>query len=80
MRVMIKVTIELLPYGMADHAKEIGTLLIANDGTGDSVFSNYTWVASDDMTGTYDGVVRDHDHDGSVWQLIGKCLPIKGKG
>ena len=79
---MIKVTIELLPYGMADHAKEIGTLLIANDGTGDSVFSNHAWVAEDDMTGTYKGVTFNHDHDSSVWELIRKCLPsqeIRGK-
>jgi len=77
---MIKVTIELVPHGMAEHSKQIGTLTIANDGTGDSVFSNYNWVAEDDMTGKYSGVTFNHDHDSNVWELIAKCLPSAKMG
>lgn len=38
---MIRVTIELLPYGLEANKRNIGTLEIANDGTGTPQRGNY---------------------------------------
>lgn len=38
---MLKVNIELHPYGNSEKAKTISSFYIANDGTGDSVTGNY---------------------------------------
>ena len=38
---MLKVTIELFPYGNAENKREISSFYIANDGTGDSITGNY---------------------------------------
>ena len=38
---MLKVTIELFPYGNAETKREISSFYIANDGTGDSISGNY---------------------------------------
>jgi hypothetical protein len=38
---MLKVTIELIPFGDASKAREISSFYIANDGTGSSQIGNY---------------------------------------
>lgn len=38
---MIRVTVELLPYGMEDHKETLGVAYIANDGTGTQNVGNY---------------------------------------
>lgn len=72
---MIRVTVELVPFGRDEWAKRIGTLLIANDGTlrGEDV-GNYVFIRDDDQVGRREGSVSGHDRSGSVWDLIGKCL------
>ena len=72
---MIRVTVELVPFGRDEYAKRIGTLLIANDGTGSVDVSDYVWVARDDMSGHHEGRVSGHDRQSNIWQLIAKCLP-----
>jgi predicted transcriptional regulator YdeE len=49
---MLRVTVELVPFGIESNSKEIFTLLIGNDGTGTQEEGNYTYYASeveDDM-------------------------------
>ncbi len=38
---MLRITIELLPYGSEAHKKHLGTMEIANDGTGGLSTGNY---------------------------------------
>lgn len=38
---MIRVTIEVLPKGDENRKRHVGTIEIANDGTGDSTIGNY---------------------------------------
>lgn len=71
---MIRVTVEIVPFGRDEWAKRVGTLLIANDGTGDADTGNYVFVRKDDRTGYREGSVSDHAREGSVWDIIGKCL------
>lgn len=39
---MIRVTIELLRHGSEAHKRHLGTIEIANDGTGDADMGNYS--------------------------------------
>ena len=43
---MVRVTIELLPGGDASKARHMGTLEIANDGTGTADTGNYKYTIS----------------------------------
>lgn len=43
---MIRVTVELLPHGDASRARHLGTMTIANDGTGTLQRGNYTATLS----------------------------------
>ena len=74
---MIRVTVELVPYGI-DTPRRIGTLLIANDGTGDQATGHYVYVRSDNRDGRAEGRVPDHDREATVWELIGKCVTAIG--
>ena len=76
---MIRVTVELVPFGRDEWAKRVGTLLIANDGTlrGESI-GNYVFIRDDDRTGRHEGKVSGHDRSGSVWDIIRKCLTERG--
>lgn len=41
---MIKITAELLPYGRSENKRHLGTLLIANTGTGTKRSGNYRYM------------------------------------
>lgn len=45
---MIKVTIDLWPYGDKNSAKTISSFFIANDGTGDWSTGNYLFKKTED--------------------------------
>jgi hypothetical protein len=77
---MIRVTVELVPFGRDDMARRIGTLLVANDGTlRGTDTGNYVYVVRDDVSGYREGKVTDHDRSGTVWDLVGKCITAEGK-
>jgi hypothetical protein len=40
---VIRVTVEIVPYGIEALRREIGRLEVANDATGDGVVDNYRW-------------------------------------
>lgn len=64
---MLRVTVELVPHGRESLSKRIGTLLIANDGS-----DNYVFTGRDDQGRMVEGRVVDHDFSESVWSLIHK--------
>jgi len=45
---MLKVTIELFPYGNEKNSREISTFFIANDGTGSADYGNYLFKRTKD--------------------------------
>ena len=79
---MLRVTVELVPFGQETGARKIVEMLIANDGDGDGTHCSYEgWISSDSWTkdqARY-GKVKDHDRRQSVWTLIAKmgeaCMP-----
>ncbi len=75
---MIRVRVELVPFGNEENSREIAQMVIANDGTGNSDLGNYGFARSD----TFDheeGAVFTFDRKRSVWELIGKCLDSKDR-
>ena len=71
---MLRITVELVPFGQEKYAKNIGTMLVTNDGSGDGRFDSYVYVAKDDRGNQLEGTIEKHDRSMSVWNLIAKCL------
>lgn len=70
---MLRITVELVPYGDETKKRKIGEMVIANDLGGDHWHGNYQgWVAADDWSKTPSlfGKVVNHDRSKSVWELI----------
>lgn len=73
---MLRVTIELVPYGNEDEAREIGKMLIANDGTGDYRTGNYAFVYTytDRDSQVARGTVHKFPRSLGAWSLVKKIL------
>lgn len=78
---MIRVTVELLPRGSEYGKRTLGTMEIANDGTGDQFVGNYVGEMHAEYT-TPDGRrgrVRSFNRKSqSVWSLVGAFLKLFG--
>lgn len=71
---MIRVTVDLVPFGNEDRSHKIGEMVIANDGTGDSVKGNYGYAWKDNSYSSGDGAVFDFPRGDGIWELIRQCL------
>jgi len=70
---MLRITILLVPYVKEGFKREIGKIIIANDGTGDYDIGNYKYTISDD-TGSIRGKLKGHKREKSVFHLIKDIL------
>jgi hypothetical protein len=79
---MIVIKVEMWPRGVESRKREIGSLRIANDGTGTREIGNYTY----DLRGAKErtmgegrvmGFARLREH---VWDLITRVLEHAGRG
>lgn len=73
---MLRVTIELVPYGDEERAHDIAVMLIANDGTGDSEVGNYVYAYthSNNMAAREAGVIIQHVRSFGAWALVKAVL------
>lgn len=76
---MLRITIELVPYGNEDLAREIGQVKIINDGSGDHKYGNYTYELSDDTNTitnptSIKGTLKEHYRLQSVFRLLQAVL------
>lgn len=76
---MIKVSVELWPYGRSDEAESLGIALILNDGTGSDQRGNYEAVFTTHREGapaptTRRVLVRDFDRTKDAWHLLHAAL------
>lgn len=71
---MIRVRVDLVPYGNEGEAKEIGQLVLANDGYGNVFTGNYVFVYADNSGNEYEGSVKDFPRSQGIWKLISECL------
>ena len=71
---MIRVRVDLVPFGNEDEAKEIGQLVLANDGYGNAFTGNYVFVYADNSGEEHEGSVKDFPRKQGIWKLISECL------
>jgi len=85
---MLRITVELWPGGSPRTIKELATLVIANDGTGDQLTGNYKFwsFGPGEFDKAYnsakfpkpDETLADHDRRENVWSLVKKALDKLG--
>jgi hypothetical protein len=70
---VLRVTVELVPFGEEEHVREIAQAVIYNDGTGDRHTGNYVagfceggWLGSTE--------IKKHRRAQSVWSLVRAAL------
>ena len=73
---MIRVTVELVPFGIEESKKTIGIMNIANDGTGDRLTGNYEARLEDDAGTEATVMVKGHKRGDGVWTLIRRALTL----
>lgn len=71
---MLRINVELLPYGGEEGAEEIGEMLISNIGTGSAKFGNYCVTFSDGESVEIQSFPRE-EYD--FWKLILWALALK---
>ncbi len=76
---MIRVTVDLVPFGEEDNSKTIGKFVLANDGKGDVDYSDYVFVYSDDLDGEREGTIKNFKRSEGIWKLISECLSNPGE-
>ena len=77
---MLRVTIELVPLGDESRAREIGMMLIANDGEGTNIKSDYayTYGYTDGRGIKFStGTLKNFYRNQGAWALVKKIL-VKG--
>ena len=78
---MLRVTVELVPFGDESRAREIGMLLIANDGEGTHESGNYAYVYgyTDRDVPLARGTIKKFPRNQGAWALIKKILNSKSE-
>ncbi len=75
---MLRITIELVPYGKEDLTEKISEIIIYNDGTGDYKVGNYKYELSD-VDISIKGELKEHNRMQSAFKLLqgvlNKALP-----
>ena len=74
---MIRVTVELVPFGQESQKKVIGTMIIYNDKTGSKEMGNYKYSIQNEegkeiQSGSYKGFPRAL----RIWRLIQEIFRI----
>lgn len=67
---MLRVTIELVPFGNEDYKKDIAQMLIANVGKNPDGTYNYVASYIDDRGNEKDGVLYSHDRSKPVLEIF----------
>lgn len=70
---MLEIKIDLIPYGQREWRRTIGTIVISNDGTGDSEMGNYKYTVENDSL-KIQGKLKKYNRSQSVFYLLKKVL------
>jgi hypothetical protein len=76
---MLRITVELVPFGDEKRKRKIAEMVIANDLSGGYDTGGYqAWTAADDWSGDKDmyGKLSAFDRSQSVWELIRLMLEV----
>lgn len=74
---MIRMTIELVPFGNEEASTKIGQLVLANTGRVGGGKYEYHAVYADDSTGLYNKGAIYHNRADGIWVLLQKILEEK---
>lgn len=70
---MIRITVEMVPYGFENSKYKIGEMTIVNDGTGTIEYGNYDiTIVSDNYE--IERRVEKFPRDKGIWPLITEAL------
>jgi len=70
---MLRIKIELVPYGNEKWTRELGTINIANDGTGNVRYGNYDYELRDKDV-AIKGKLEGHNRLQSAFKLLQAVL------
>jgi hypothetical protein len=76
---MLRVRVEVVPFGIESDSREVGQMVIANDGTGDNSSANYGFVYANTHGEHSEGTVKDFARANGFWKLISECLSNPGE-
>lgn len=73
---MLRVKLELVPFGIESRCQQIGELRIVNDGSHPDrpEYGNYSVAIDVDGVPYATGCVMDHLRSASAWRLVRKAL------
>jgi len=72
---MLRITVEIVPYGDETMAREIGKGYIVNDGTGHYNKGNYNCTFYEtDINNKQSIKLKNFDRSKGFWSLIGEAL------
>ena len=74
---MIRITVELVPFGQESQKKVIGTMKIINDATGSREMGNYKYLIQNEAGDTVEsGVYKGFPRALRIWRLIQEIFRI----
>lgn len=76
---MIRVKIDLIPFGDESKAKQIAEVVIANDGTGDNKTGNYIVVSKENSNEPVLGRIFKFPRKNGILALLKIALGAKAK-
>jgi hypothetical protein len=76
---MLRIKIELVPYGKEEWTRELGSIDIINDGSGDHLYGNYVYELTDYEGSSIKGKLKEHNRLQSAFKILqavlNKALP-----
>jgi hypothetical protein len=71
---MIRVTVDLVPFGVESESRKIGELILANVSMKDNNTADYIYAFVSDKSDMQSGSVTSFDRSRGIWELIYECL------
>jgi hypothetical protein len=71
---MLRIKIDLVPFGEEDHSSQIGEMVIGNIFTSPDNIAEYIFSYKDNVSGEIFGNMGGFDRNRGVWELINECL------
>jgi hypothetical protein len=72
--VMLRITIDLVPFGNEEDSQTIGEMIIGNEHTYANNTANYVYGYRDDKGTQEFGCITRFDRSEGIWKLLHRCL------